>query len=98
MGYEIEAKAHDLDEVFTSWGKSRYYTLTLKNTITLSAFLRHLYLLIPVLDGDKHYWVGDMEVEKLLEKGEGWLAQHPAKEMITRRYLKYQKVMKGQVL
>ena len=29
-------------------------------------------------------------MEKLLAKGEGWLAYHPEKEEITRRYLKYQ--------
>jgi len=48
-------------------------------------------LLVPVLDNDKHYWVGDDEVEKLLRHGEGWLAQHPECEAIARRYLKHQR-------
>src|SRR5690606_17639931 len=47
------------------------------------------YVLVPVLDDEKHYWVGDDEVEKLLRHGEGWLATHPERELITRRYLKH---------
>jgi 3' terminal RNA ribose 2'-O-methyltransferase Hen1 len=46
-------------------------------------------VLIPVLDDEKHYWVGDDEIDKLLRKGEGWLPQHPERELITRRYLKH---------
>ncbi len=30
----------------------------------------HLFVLIPVLDNNKHYYIGDAEVEKLLRKGE----------------------------
>jgi hypothetical protein len=43
-----------------------------------------------LFDGNKHYWVGDDEMEKLLAKGEGWLARHPEKEEIARRYLRFQ--------
>jgi 3' terminal RNA ribose 2'-O-methyltransferase Hen1 len=57
----------------------------------LQDLLTHLYVLIPVLDREKHYWVGDDEVEKLLKRGEGWLAQHPEKELIVSRYLKRQR-------
>ena len=45
-------------------------------------------MLIPTLDTGKHYAIGDDEVEKLVRKGEGWLANHPEKETIVRRYLK----------
>jgi hypothetical protein len=55
--------------------------------------LTHLYVLIPVLDNDKHYWVGNDEIEKLLKRGEGWLQQHPEKEMIVDRYLKRQRAL-----
>ncbi|WP_026868751.1 3' terminal RNA ribose 2'-O-methyltransferase Hen1 [Inquilinus limosus] len=65
----------------------RYLTLTLSGTARLSALLNHLYVLIPVLDDDKHYWVGEDEVAKLLARGEGWLEDHPARELIVRRYL-----------
>jgi 3' terminal RNA ribose 2'-O-methyltransferase Hen1 len=68
-------------------GASRYVTLRLAGTARLSALLSHLYVLIPVLDDDKHYWVGEDEVEKLMARGRGWLEGHPARELIVRRYL-----------
>ena len=58
--------------------------------VLLRDLLRHLYVLVPVLDDDKHYWVGDEEVEKLLRSGEEWLARHPEKALISERYLKHQ--------
>ncbi|MCH7923020.1 MAG: 3' terminal RNA ribose 2'-O-methyltransferase Hen1, partial [Nitrospinae bacterium] len=58
---------------------------------TLADLLTHLYVLIPVLDNDKHYWVGGEEVDKLLKRGEGWLAGHPEKELIANRYLKHRR-------
>lgn len=90
LGYTISAQNHQLDEKFPDWGASKYYTVELQHTLPLSELLSHLYVLIPVLDDDKHYWVGEDEVEKLLRHGEGWLSSHPAKEQITRRYLKRQ--------
>ena len=56
----------------------------------LADLLTHLYVLIPVLDDDKHYWVDEAEVEKLMRRGEGWLAAHPERDLIVRRYLKKQ--------
>lgn len=91
LGYEIEAVQHPLDTQFPEWGMSRYYTVTLRGNLTLQALLSHLFILLPVLDGDKHYWVNKEEVAKLLEKGKGWLEVHPEKEFITRRYLRWQK-------
>ncbi|KOX23489.1 methyltransferase type 12 [Saccharothrix sp. NRRL B-16348] len=66
---------------------SRYADVTLTGTLTLSEALKHLYVLLPVLDGDKHYWVSEDEVDKLLRAGEGWLGAHPDRELITTRYL-----------
>ncbi len=88
LGYTVEAQRLALDETFPDWGGSVCYDVTLRITARLSDVLRHLYVLIPVLDHDKHYWVGDDEVEKLLQKGEGWLDSHPERELIARRYLK----------
>ena len=88
LGYEVEAKPLPLDETFPQWHNSVYLDVTLSNNIRLSDLLSHLYVLIPVLDDDKHYWVGDEEVEKLLRHGEGCLNTHPYKEQITQRYLK----------
>jgi 3' terminal RNA ribose 2'-O-methyltransferase Hen1 len=90
LGYEVEAIRSPLDERFPEWGESPYFAVTVRKTTTLAELLTHLYVLIPVFDNNKHYWVGDDEMEKLLAKGEGWLASHPEKEEITRRYLKYQ--------
>jgi 3' terminal RNA ribose 2'-O-methyltransferase Hen1 len=75
-----------------------YVTLRLAGTGRLSALLNHLYVLIPVLDDDKHYWVGEEEVEKLLRRGEGWLDAHPDKELIVRRYLKHKRGLARQAL
>src|SRR5205823_7271559 len=58
----------------------------------------HLYVLVPVLDNEKHYWVGDEEVEKLLRRGEGWLATHPEREAIAHRYLKYRRSLAHEAL
>jgi len=88
LGYVVNATQHLLDEKYPSWGPSDYFTVTLSATIRLSDLLTHLYVLIPVMDTEKHYWIGDDEVEKLLRRGEGWLAGHPERELITRRYLK----------
>jgi 3' terminal RNA ribose 2'-O-methyltransferase Hen1 len=68
---------------------SGYVTLKLNGTARLLSLLNHLYVLIPVLDDDKHYWVGEDEVEKLMKRGQGWLEAHPARELIVRRYLKH---------
>ncbi len=91
LGYTVIAERYLLDETFPVWGESRYYTVTLTTTKKLYEVLRHLYVLIPVLDDDKHYWVGDDEVAHLLRRGEGWLSEHPEKELIVRRYLKHQR-------
>lgn len=72
-------------------GRAPYYALTLSGTMRLSQALSHLYVLIPALDDAKHYWVGDDEVEKLVTRGGPWLATHPLREKITRRYLKHQR-------
>jgi 3' terminal RNA ribose 2'-O-methyltransferase Hen1 len=86
LAYEVTALRHPLDTKFPEWGESPYFTVTLKATVRLSDLLTHLYVLIPVLDDDKHYWVGDAEVEKLLRHGEGWLRGHSERELITNRF------------
>jgi 3' terminal RNA ribose 2'-O-methyltransferase Hen1 len=91
LGYALDAVQHPLDERFPEWGASRYHTIHLTGESRLRELLTHLYVLIPVLDAQKHYWVGDDEVEKLLARGEGWLPNHPDRELIVNRYLKYQR-------
>ena len=48
-------------------------------------------MLLPVLDDAKHYWVTADEVDKLIRAGTGWLAAHPEKDLITRRYLAHRR-------
>lgn len=91
LGYTVTAKGYPLDDKFADWGDSAYFTVTLEGRLPLHQLLTHLYVLIPVLDNDKHYWVGDDEVAKLLRHGGGWLATHPERELITARYLKHRR-------
>jgi 3' terminal RNA ribose 2'-O-methyltransferase Hen1 len=93
LGYEVFAEPHALDDRFPESPNSRYYTLQLTAEKKVSELLAHLYVIIPVLDDQKHYWVGDEEVEKLLRHGEGWLGAHPQRELITRRYLRHQRTL-----
>ena len=91
LGYNVTAQRHSLDEQFPEWGDSQYFTVELSGAVRLQDLLTHIYVLVPVLDNEKHYWVGDDEVEKLLRHAREWLASHPEKEEITKRYLKYRR-------
>lgn len=90
LGYAVSATRHPLDPQFPEWGESPYFSAELSASVRLADLLSHLYVLIPVLDDEKHYWVSRDEVEKLLRHGAGWLAEHPEKEQIAARYLKRQ--------
>jgi 3' terminal RNA ribose 2'-O-methyltransferase Hen1 len=98
LGYTVEAIRHPLDDRFPEWGESPYSSVTVAKETPLSDLLRHLYVLVPVFDNQKHYFVGEDELEKLLAKGVGWLATHPEKEEIARRYLKFQPSLFRQAL
>jgi len=98
LGYEVDTIPHVLDESFREWSDSIYYTVRLIKDSTLREVLTHLYVLIPVLDNNKHYYIGEAEVENLLAKGENWLARHPKKEVIARRYLKHKVSLARQAL
>ena len=86
LGYELSWEEFPLDDHFPEWGLARYVNLHLRAKLKLMHLLRHIYVLIPVFDNRKHYWIGDDEVDKLLSHGEGWLESHPEKNFITRRY------------
>jgi 3' terminal RNA ribose 2'-O-methyltransferase Hen1 len=87
LGYRVACTRCTLDAQFPEWGESKYYSVKLTNCITVKELLLHLYVLLPALDTNKHYFVNEDEVSKLLQKGEGWLNDHPEKEQIIRRYL-----------
>lgn len=88
LGYAVTLESHILDDQYPEWGMSPYYSVTLEATCRLRDLLSHIYVLIPVLDNDKHYWIGDAEVEKLLRRGQGWLEKHPQRSLIAQRYLR----------
>ena len=98
LGYSLTVTPLMLDAQFPQWGMSNYVSLELQQTITLQNLLSHLYVLIPVLDADKHYWIGDEEVEKLLRHGQGWLKNHPEQKLIAKRYLKRKSKLVRQAL
>ncbi|MCM8730916.1 3' terminal RNA ribose 2'-O-methyltransferase Hen1 [Hephaestia sp. GCM10023244] len=93
LGYKVHAEPIALDPTHPDWGESPYVSLTIKGEVRLAALLTHLFVLIPVLDNQKHYYIGEAEVEKLLRKGEGWLETHPDRELIVRRYLRFGSLM-----
>jgi 3' terminal RNA ribose 2'-O-methyltransferase Hen1 len=90
LGYEVRTTAIPLDASFPEWGNSRYLELRLRRECRLAELLNHLYVLLPVLDDDKHYWVDQSEIEKLMRRGDGWLGAHPERDLIVKRYLKRQ--------
>ncbi|MFD5400031.1 3' terminal RNA ribose 2'-O-methyltransferase Hen1 [Streptomyces griseorubiginosus] len=88
LGWTVTVEPVALDAGFPEWGDSRYVRLELESSeLTVAEALRHLYVLLPVLDDAKHYWVAPDEVDKLLRAGEGWLPAHPEQKLITSRYL-----------
>ncbi len=98
LGYAVHARGEPLDARFPEWGPSRYLAVDLEGEVRLADLLAHVYVLAPVLDAEKHYWVGEDEVEKLLRRGEGWLADHPERELIVNRYLRHQRSLAAEAL
>ncbi len=87
LGWDVEATPIPLDERFPEWGDSRYLRVRLSGVLRVADAINHLYIALPVLDDSKHYWVSTDEIDKLLRAGAGWLADHPDRDLITRRYL-----------
>ncbi|NLG26100.1 MAG: 3' terminal RNA ribose 2'-O-methyltransferase Hen1, partial [Clostridiales bacterium] len=98
LGYAVEVKGFPLDEAFPQWGDGEYVNLTLRGSVRLCDLLNHLYVLIPVFDRQKHYWMSDDEVEKLLRHGEGWLPGHPEMRLITHRYFHKKKSLASRAI
>jgi 3' terminal RNA ribose 2'-O-methyltransferase Hen1 len=90
LGWTVRAEPVPLDPEL-QWGDSKYLSVRLTGRLRLADALSQLYVLLPVLDDSKHYWVADAEVDKLIRAGSGWLAQHPERDLITRRYLAHRK-------
>jgi 3' terminal RNA ribose 2'-O-methyltransferase Hen1 len=93
LGWDVQATRIPLDPELPEWGGSHYFTVRLAGQARLADALSHLYVLLPVLDDNKHYWVDDAEIDKLLRAGGAWLAAHPERELITHRYLAHQRTL-----
>jgi 3' terminal RNA ribose 2'-O-methyltransferase Hen1 len=91
LGWQVQTVTAPLDDAFPGWGDSRHIALTLTGELRLADALNHLYVLLPVLDDTKHYWVSTDEVDKLVRAGGSWLASHPERELISRRYLAHRR-------
>ncbi|PZS36759.1 MAG: 3' terminal RNA ribose 2'-O-methyltransferase Hen1 [Pseudonocardiales bacterium] len=91
LGWTVQASAIPLDPAVSHWGDSRYLDVRLTGDVRLADALNHLYVLLPTLDDSKHYWVSTDEVDKLIRAGGDWLATHPDKALITRRYLAHRR-------
>lgn len=87
LGYETQVEEFLLDDQNPSWGRSPYINLTIRGKVRLRDMLNHLYILIPVFDRQKHYWISRDEVDKLLYHAKEWLKDHPEMRFITGRYL-----------
>jgi 3' terminal RNA ribose 2'-O-methyltransferase Hen1 len=98
LGYAISVEPIPLDETQPDWGISSYITLRLEATCRLADLLNHLYVLIPVLDLKKHYYIDTDEIEKLLAKGGAWLPAHPERDLIARRYLKRRRALANEAI
>lgn len=98
LGYNVTLTQIELDPQFPEWGQSHLYSLTIENSVPLQSLLNHVYVLIPVLDDEKHYWVGEDEIDKLLKRGESWLDTHPEQETIISRALKHRRQLTQQAL
>jgi 3' terminal RNA ribose 2'-O-methyltransferase Hen1 len=93
LAWTVDARPVPLDPEIPAWGDSRYVDLRLTGVLRLADALNHLYVLLPVLDDAKHYWVGSDEVDKLVRAGEGWLGAHPEKDLISHRYLAHRRYL-----
>ncbi|WP_265522980.1 3' terminal RNA ribose 2'-O-methyltransferase Hen1 [Oerskovia flava] len=91
LGWTVAATPVPLDPAVSGWGDSRYVDLRLTGSLRLADALNQLYVMLPVLDDAKHYWVSTDEVDKLVRAGAGWLAEHPERDEIMRRYLAHQR-------
>lgn len=95
LGYQVETGSVPLDPQHPDWGDSPYISLVVRGKQKIADLLSHLYVLVPVLDANKHYYIGDAEVEKLLRKGQGWLEEHPHKDLIAKRYLRFRSLSRA---
>lgn len=90
IGYNVEIKR----AASTLRSKSSALFITLTGKQTIQNLLKHLFILIPVIDNYKHYFIDEREIEKVDRYGEGWLDAHPLKQFIVKRALRFQNLIR----
>jgi 3' terminal RNA ribose 2'-O-methyltransferase Hen1 len=88
LGYTVETTPIPFPPTFAGWGESPYHAVKITARTKLKDLVSQLYLLLPVLDDDENYEVGDEKLVKLIERREGWLRTHPERDRIAKRYTK----------
>ncbi|MBR0149548.1 MAG: 3' terminal RNA ribose 2'-O-methyltransferase Hen1 [Lachnospiraceae bacterium] len=88
LGYEVKYETFCVDEEYPGWGECDCVNLMLHGKVRVADLLNQLYILIPVFDLQRHYFVNDTDVEAIVKHGENWLPSHPLAERIVRRYFK----------
>jgi 3' terminal RNA ribose 2'-O-methyltransferase Hen1 len=85
MGYKVAIQRGES----TIRDKSTARFITIVGRQTVQNALKHVSILVPVIDNYKHYFLDEREVEKLDRYGEGWLESHPLKQLIVKRALRF---------
>lgn len=92
LGYEVAITYGEVNYRVNIKKKSTARYITLKGLTTLQKGLRQLFVLIPVLDNYKHYYIDEKEIEKIERYGEGWLDTHPQRQFILKQALRFKEV------
>lgn len=93
IGYEVKIERGITDYSFKLKSRSSARYINLTGRQTLQNAIRHLFILIPVLDNYKHYYMDKSEVDKLERYGTGWLDDHPMRDLIIKRALKFKELI-----
>ena len=89
LGYEADIERGAAEYTFDLKSRSSVRNIRVSGQATLQQMLRQLFILMPVLDDYKHYYIGTEEIDKLQRYGEGWLQDHPQQELIIKRALRF---------
>ncbi|MCM3572375.1 3' terminal RNA ribose 2'-O-methyltransferase Hen1 [Mesobacillus subterraneus] len=92
LGFNVSINRPQIEYNFNLKSKSSVRFITLKGRTPLQMALRQIFVLIPVLDNYKHYFIDEKEIEKLERYGEGWLDDHPQKSFILKKALRFKNV------
>ncbi|MDN4617361.1 3' terminal RNA ribose 2'-O-methyltransferase Hen1 [Paenibacillus sp. PsM32] len=94
LGYEVQMERGEIDYSFDLKNRSTVRHIQISGQQTLQQMLRQVYILIPVLDNYKHYYINEDEIERLRRYGEGWLSTHPQHDLMIKRSLRFAPLIK----